>query len=88
MSSSTRNVRLIGQPKENEKMQPFYTDFGEGPQLVDVDGNDWHIDRYGVWVWDDRKRKYQVAETFNDFQELINAWGEIPLRKIEPVVKP
>jgi len=84
----SRNIRLVGQPVKEDDLKAFYTDLGESPQIVDAAGNDWYLNRYGVWMQPYPGAKFEVVETFDDLMDLIDAWGELPLFKIEPVVKP
>lgn len=56
--------------------QTFYTDMGPGIELRDEQGEATHLPRYGVWKWDARKGKHQVAEVGDDLEALRARHGE------------
>ena len=53
----------------------YITDFGK-PLEVTKDGTvEFMVDRYGVWCWDQWKKKYQVEDTGSDLELLQKEYG-------------
>lgn len=55
--------------------RPFITDLGFAPKLRSESEEQYDLGRYGVWVYDTSRLKYQVAATSNDLDALQKKYG-------------
>lgn len=63
-----------------------YTDMGADLQLRADDGTTTDLPRYGVWKWDARKARHQVAEVGDDLKALQDKHGEGPLVDFQKLI--
>lgn len=68
--------------------EPVYTDMGPDVSIIDSEGVESHMPRYGVWKWDAMKGRHQVAEVGDDLEALRAKHGEGPLVDLPRMAAP